>query len=184
MSRIVLTVFGTGGDVLPCIPVALALRSEGHEVTFVTPRWLGLMPRIAGLPTVSVGDGREKLALTDADMYTTRFDGMASWRRCMADYVYPLLSEYYDEFSRQIKRIEPDIVITTALGYWGALAAVELGIPWSSFHLNPQLFERSEFSENDRHGNLNSPVLFAVVGCSGKPTWCGRQLNPRSGLER
>src|SRR5271157_3445645 len=154
MSRIALTVFGTAGDILPCIPVAIALENEGHEVTFVTPRWLGLLPRMAGLRTVSVGDGREKRALTDAAMYTTRFDGMASWRHCMTDYVYPVLSEYYDEFLGQIRRIAPTIVITTALGYWGALAAAELDIPWSSFHLYPQLFERSN---SPRRSSRRSP---------------------------
>jgi hypothetical protein len=42
-----------------------------------------------------------------------------------------------------MRKLSPDWIITTAQGYWGSLAASELGVPWSSFHLYPQLFERS-----------------------------------------
>jgi UDP:flavonoid glycosyltransferase YjiC (YdhE family) len=143
MARIAITVFGTAGDILPCIPVGVAMQQEGHEVTFVTPRWLGLLSRIAGMPTVSTGDGSEKQALSDKSMYTTRFDGMASWRHCLTQYVYPTLSKNYEAFLREIRRINPDKVVTTALGYWGPVAATELGIPWASLHLYPQLLERS-----------------------------------------
>ena len=142
MSAIAFCVFGTAGDILPCIPVAQSLESRGHVVTFVTPRWLGLYSRLAGYSTISIGDGAEKSALTDLPMYTTRFDGMDSWRRSMVKYVFPLLSRNYDAVLNQIEHLAPDLIITTAQGYWGALAATELGIPWSSFHLYPQLFER------------------------------------------
>jgi rhamnosyltransferase subunit B len=154
VSKIVFTAFGTAGDILPCVPVASALRERGHDVTFLTPRWLGLYCRSAGFRTMSVGDGSERRALTDFEMYTNRFDGMASWRRSLADYLYPLVSEYYQTCLALTKRLQPDLIVTTAQGFWGSLAAVELGIPWVSLHLYPQLYEIHQRSAGRKRSSM------------------------------
>ena len=140
LARIIISVFGTAGDVLPCVAVARVLKDRmGHDVAFLTPRWTGFIPRVVGFPTMSVGDGREKAALSDRLLFTTRFAGMDSWRRSLVKYVQPLLADNYSECRRLIHRYSPDLVITTAQSYWGSLAAQELNIPWSSYHLYPQL---------------------------------------------
>lgn len=143
MARVVYSVFGSAGDVFPCIAVARAQADAGHQVSFVVPRWLGLYTRSAGLRTLAVGAGEEGRALEDSNMYTARFGGMSSWRRSMADYVFPLLAEHYPRARALLAGEAPDVVVTTAQGYWGALAATELGVPWSSLHLYPQLSDLS-----------------------------------------
>jgi UDP:flavonoid glycosyltransferase YjiC (YdhE family) len=153
MSTILLSAFGTAGDILPCMAVARELENHGHNVSFLTPRWVGLYPRAAGFRTLVAGQGAEKGALTDAEMYSTRFDGLDSWRRMMVKYIYPLLSDHYDSFLNLARTEKPDLIISTSFGYWGALAATELNIPWTSFHLCPQLIE---FHSVQNLGRLSS----------------------------
>lgn len=135
------TVFGSAGDIFPSIAVARRQVAAGHEVSFAVPRLLGLYSRLAGLRTLAVGEGSESRALGDHRMYTTRFGGMASWRRSMAGHVFPVLSSGYARFLELLRGEAPDLVVTTAQGYWGPVAATELGVPWSSLHLYPQLAE-------------------------------------------
>lgn len=138
-----ITVFGTAGDVLPCISVADAMREQGHEVIFACPRWLGLYARTAGFRTIAIGDGSERAALEDSDMYSLRFNGFASWRQAMNRYVYPLMASSESDLLREARSFAPDLVVVTALGYWGVLIANALGVSWASFHLYPQLCELS-----------------------------------------
>jgi UDP:flavonoid glycosyltransferase YjiC (YdhE family) len=141
VARIVYTVFGSAGDIFPAIAVARRQEAAGHRVAFAVPRLLGLYSRQAGLRTLAVGDGAEARALGDRRMYSTRFAGMASWRRSMATHVLNVLATGYSRFVDLLGDERPDLVVTTAQGYWGPLAATELGVPWSSLHLYPQLAE-------------------------------------------
>lgn len=152
MAKIIVAVFGTAGDVLPCVAVARKLRDRGDDVGFLTPRWAGFYPRQAGFRTITVGDGGEKRALLDRCLYTNRFGGMDSWRRSMTSYVLPLLSEYYLHCRDLIHQFGPDLIVTTAQSFWGSLAAAELNIPWVSYLLYPQLYElRIRYSRGCRH---------------------------------
>lgn len=109
------------------------------NVTFVIPRWLSLYTRKVGIPSVTVGDASEKRAFSDARMYSTRFGGLASWRISLVDYVRPFLADNFGHLFDIIRELGPDLIISTAQGLWGGLSAVELDIPWASFHLYPEL---------------------------------------------
>jgi UDP:flavonoid glycosyltransferase YjiC (YdhE family) len=183
MANIAIAVFGTGGDVFPCIAVAQRLQARGHVVSFVTQRWLGLYPRLAGFRVAMVGDGSEKLALSDSQLLTTRFEGMDSWRRSMTQYAFPFLAGHYDDLREIIGKLQPDVVVTTAQAYWGALAASELGINWTSLHLYPQLLgyeARSRSSSVSRFGGrmakwLNEQERRLTMPQSSQPVlWWGR----------
>ncbi|MHB1776637.1 MAG: glycosyltransferase [Acidimicrobiales bacterium] len=141
MARIVYTVFGSAGDVFPALAVARRQVAAGHRVWFAVPPLLGLYCRKAGFRTIAVGDGTGGAALRDHRLYRTRFGGMASWRRSMAAHVLPVLATGHRRFVALLADERPDLVVTTAQGYWGPLAAAELGLPWSSLHLYPQLAE-------------------------------------------
>lgn len=141
MARIVYSVFGSAGDLFPALAVARRQVAAGHRVSFAVPPLLGLYCRKAGFRTIAVGNDTGKAALRDRRMYTTRFGGMASWRRSMVAHVLPVLTTGHLRFVALLADDRPDLVVTTAQGYWGPLAAVELGLPWSSLHLYPQLAE-------------------------------------------
>ena len=146
MAIIAFSVYGTAGDVFPCISIGKTLSELGHEVIFTTPRWLGLYPRQAGFATITIGDGSEKRVLADSEILNTRFDGLDSWRRTMNGYLAPYLASNYDALFEALSNVQPDLIITTALGYWGSVAAVELDVPWTSVHMYPQLYEPDALS--------------------------------------
>jgi rhamnosyltransferase subunit B len=156
MSDVVISAFGTAGDIFPTIPVAKRLESRGYSVSFLTPRFLGLYPRSVGFRTITIGDGSERAALRDRALFTLRFGGMDSWRRCLVKYVLPMLLDYFEEFRAAIERESPSVVVTTALALWGPIAAEQLKIPWSSLHLYPQLTEAT--SKGERDGRFAAPL--------------------------
>lgn len=152
MAKVLISVFGTAGDITPTLAVGRALRREGHTVSFLTPRWPGLYVRMAGFRSLSIGKGEERKALDDARMYTTKFDGLESWRRSLVHYAFPLSSESYAKCLELVRSEDPDLVVTSSHSFCASVAAAELGKPRVSFHLYPQFLEiaRSRRGRTDR----------------------------------
>src|SRR4051794_31204197 len=89
--KILLSCFGSGGDLFPLIPIADRLIASGDEVVFACPRTLGLYLRVLGHASIALGDGSEARVLDDDAMFTTDGDGRASWSATWDHYVEPAL---------------------------------------------------------------------------------------------
>jgi UDP:flavonoid glycosyltransferase YjiC (YdhE family) len=137
--RVLFAVFGSAGDVLPSIAVAGALQEAGCEVALAGPRSAGLYARAAGIGSIAIGDGREVGVLRDEQIYTTRFGGFSSWRRTLDHYLAPLLEADQERLRSAVATWAPDVVVVHPLATFGSLVAAELGVPWVSLHLYPQL---------------------------------------------
>jgi len=142
VGNLLFAVFGSAGDIFPSIAVALRLQEQQHRVTILAPPTVALYARAAGLPTLTMGTGREASVLADTAMYSCRFDGFSSWRRTCAHYLGPLIDENYPRTLELVRDLDPDLVVVHPLAPFGSLAAEELGIPWASLHLYPQLVPR------------------------------------------
>jgi hypothetical protein len=156
MTHILFAVFGSAGDIFPTIAVAQALQSLGHRATVLGPRSAGLYARSAGVASASIGDGAELRVVADDGMYTTRFDGFDSWRQTAVNYLHPVLDVGYERARSVVERLAPDLIAVHPLAPFGSLMATELGLPWASVHLYPQL---SPAARTERPGRWGGPLV-------------------------
>lgn len=90
-ARVLVSVFGSAGDLFPVIPVVQRLRQRGYDVRCAVSRSFSLYLRANFLPTYALGMGAEMRVLDDRRIVTNRFSGSASWRHTITDYVAPTL---------------------------------------------------------------------------------------------
>jgi rhamnosyltransferase subunit B len=146
---------GSAGDVFPSLAVAQKLDETGHDTTFLAPPASGLYSRQAGFRTLLIGRTRPTTALAATNDISTRFDGLASWRSVAVHGVYPLLANGNYERARDlVAQSQPDLVVTHPLAYFGSLIASELGIPWVTLHLYPQLAARAKNARRSSFGGV------------------------------
>jgi len=136
--KILISCFGSGGDLFPLFPVAENLRLDGHEVTFACPRTLGLYARALGFATIALGSGHEARVLQDDVIFTTAFGGWASWHRTWDEYVEPALVESHATVARAIATDRPDVVVTTTFAAAARIAALAAGVPHVALSIYPQ----------------------------------------------
>jgi UDP:flavonoid glycosyltransferase YjiC (YdhE family) len=146
---VLLSTFGSAGDLFPLIPIIGQLRAEGHEVMVASRRGTGLYLRAAGVPTLALGDGSELRVVHDPKVFTTRFDGWTSWRRTLTGYVGPTLRVDAERVQSVIEDWRPDLVVCSGFASAARLAARRSGrVPF-------------EVSIYPQHELLRSPARFA-----------------------
>jgi len=152
VSHVLFAAFGSAGDLFPSIAVARALKDLGHRATILGPRTAGMYGRAAGVATAAIGEGGELRVIDDDAIYTTRFDGFDSWRQLAANYLHPTLERGYDRACSVVERLAPDVIAVHPLAPFGSLIATELGVPWASLHLYPQLVPAGRRPDPGRWG--------------------------------
>src|SRR4051812_39385857 len=110
--KVVISCFGSGGDLFPLIPIADRLIADGDEVTFACPRSLGLYLRTLRYPTLALGDGSEARVVHDDLMFTTAAHGRTSWSRTWDLYVEPALATSIEALTNAFETTPPDVVVT------------------------------------------------------------------------
>lgn len=136
--KILISCFGSGGDLFPLLPIADELSSTGDDVTFACPRTLGLYLRALGFPTMGLGCGDETRVLHDDTLFTTAQGGWASWGATWDDYVTPALVESVAVLARAIDAARPDVVVTTSFAAAARIAALHAGVPHVALSMYPQ----------------------------------------------
>src|SRR4051794_9463061 len=136
--NILLSCFGSEGDLFPLLPIAEILRLGGHEVTFACPRNLGVHAREMGFATDALGAGREARVLDDDGRHTTDYGGWASWHRMWDECVEPALVENHAAVVQAIVTDRPDVVVTTTFAAAARIAALAAGVPHVALSMYPQ----------------------------------------------
>lgn len=145
--RIVLTTFGTLGDVHPLIAVALEMRRRGHTPLLAVPEIfrpkiepLGLQFRKVG-PTLRPDDPQQVAELMDIRKGT---------ERTLREVLFPAIRQSYEELLSAVQSDGgADLMLAGELTYQAPLVAEVTGVRWASYVLAPLSF----FSSYD------SPVL-------------------------
>jgi UDP:flavonoid glycosyltransferase YjiC (YdhE family) len=145
--RIVLTTFGTLGDVHPLIAVALEMRRRGHTPVLAVPEIfrpkiepLGLKFAQVG-PTLNPDDPRQVAELMDIHKGT---------ERTLRDVLFPAIRRSYDELLAAVEDGGgADLMLAGELTYQAPVVAEVTGVRWASYVLAPLSF----FSAHD------APVL-------------------------
>ncbi|MGH9213401.1 MAG: glycosyltransferase [Acidimicrobiales bacterium] len=137
-GRILVSAFGSGGDLLPLIPFAERLRDRGHDVRFAITPFLSLLLRTYRFPVYRIGGGRELRFFDDPDVVSTRFDGWASWKLTTERYVAPCVRDDVDTLDDVVQRWRPDVLVTGTFSVAARIAGARHGIPRIDVSIYPQ----------------------------------------------
>lgn len=135
---VVISCYGSAGDVLPLIPVAAALKATSLRVTWMVNFECAPLLRLAGervavfkpLPTAGFA--------SDPLVMTTRFHGWASWRRALDRYVAPTFVDDLTVACRWLERVRPLFVIAVGVNPIIRAACVRADVECISLSFSPQ----------------------------------------------
>lgn len=138
MSRILLTTFGSSGDLHPFLAVGLGLRARGHQVTFAVER--NFQPQIIalGFPALPLTGDAEGGLMESAEALISRATPLASLRALMNDVILPALRPKIEEL--RAASANADVLVSSAQQIAASFVADLTDIPWASIALSPVLF--------------------------------------------
>lgn len=133
--HIVMTVFGSLGDLHPILALALGLKDRGHRVTIAASRLYQEKIEFEGLEFVSLGPD---FLDTDQQVFNELFDPRSGPETLIRKYLMP----YVRETAQTLRSLlaEADFLINSPTIYAGPVVAESLGLPWASIALQPFLY--------------------------------------------
>ena len=132
--KIVIAVFGSGGDVRPYIILGKALRARGHEVAVAVNPYFGPMVHGADLRLIPLGPEQGYLnALKDPNLWHPRRSIQRMFR-----YMAGAVPLYWHALYEELKNT--DLVITSSFAIGARFAAEVENVPCVNTHLQPSLF--------------------------------------------
>jgi UDP:flavonoid glycosyltransferase YjiC (YdhE family) len=136
--RIVLTTFGTLGDVHPLIAVALEMRQRGHTPVLAVPEIFRAKIEPLGLeffkvgPTLNPEDPRQVAELMEIRKGT---------ERTLREVLFPAIRQSYDELLAAVDEGGgADLMLAGELTYQAPIVAEVTGMRWASYVLAPLSF--------------------------------------------
>jgi UDP:flavonoid glycosyltransferase YjiC (YdhE family) len=150
--RIVLTTFGSLGDLHPCIAVALGLKARGHEAVIATSGYYRQKVEALGLGFRAVRPDHPDL---DADPGLVRrlMDRRQGSECVIRELMMPVLRQSYEDTLAAAEGA--DLLVSHMLTFTTPLVAEKRGIPWASTFLQPLGF----FSAYDPPVLPQAPIL-------------------------
>ena len=159
--RVLFTVRPGLGMLHPLVPIARAVASAGHEVTFASaPQFVPNVER-TGFRCVPAGlDSTDR----DAERLAPEMRGLVGkeraammWRRIFAEHAPAKMVPDLLEFSRDWK---PDLIVRDDLEFGGCIAAERLGIPHAAIQavaFRPHLYDLIKEPLNRRRVEAGLP---------------------------
>ncbi|MGQ0637110.1 MAG: glycosyltransferase [Planctomycetaceae bacterium] len=140
--KVVLTTFGSLGDIHPFIAVALGLRERGHEAVIATSSFYREKIEALGIGFAPV---RPDLPdpLHNVELMRKVLDLRTGSRFVVRDFVMPVVRDSYADTLAAARGA--DLLVSHPLTYTTPLVAEQLKIPWASSMLAPLGF----FSKHD-----------------------------------
>lgn len=140
MSRIVITSFGSYGDVNPYLGLALALRARGHEPVMATSPFYRDYVQAEGIAFRPIGPD---INPNDRALLAKVMDANRGTEFLVRDLLMPGLREAYRDLAVAVE--DADLLVTHPITFAGPILAQERGLRWASTVLSPISF----FSPND-----------------------------------
>ncbi len=136
--RIVLTTFGTLGDVHPLIAVALEMRSRGHQPVLAVPEIFRAKIEPLGLEFVKVGP---TLNPEDPQQVADLMDIHKGTERTLREVLFPAIRQSYEELLGAVQAGGgADLMLAGELTYQAPVVAEVTGVRWASYVLAPLSF--------------------------------------------
>lgn len=133
-KNIVITVFGSLGDLHPLLALGLGLKARGHTVTIATSRYYQEKVEREGLRFAPL---RPEQGEYDDAVFDELFDRFKGPERLIRKYLLPYVRESYEDLLPLMQ--EADFLINSPTIYAGPLVAEYLQKPWASVALQPFL---------------------------------------------
>ncbi len=135
MARIVLTCWGSHGDVDPFLGLALELRARGHDVTIATMEFFRSVITGHGIGFHPI---RPSADPSDGALIQRIMDPRRGPERLLNEFVFPGVGDMYDDLSPCVR--EADLLLSHPLTFATPILAEVHGIPWASAVLAPTSF--------------------------------------------
>ncbi len=138
-KRIILSTFGSFGDIHPFVAVALELKARGHQPVIATSEIYREKMETVGLefhpvrPDMPSIDQPDEVAKVVGEVMDPRRGPEA-----VGDMLIPYLRDIYDDL--EAATAGADLLLTHVLPFAGTLVAQKKGLPWISSVLAPASF--------------------------------------------
>jgi rhamnosyltransferase subunit B len=136
--RIVLTTFGSYGDIHPYLAIARELRARGHHPVIATSELYREKMQTAGFDFVPVRPHIPPPEEQDAAIMEKVMNPRSGTGFLLNEMLFPFLREGYEDLLRAIEGA--DLLLTHPISFAGPLVAQKTGIPWVSSVLAPASF--------------------------------------------
>ncbi len=166
-KRIVLTTFGSFGDIHPFMALALELRQRGHHPVIATSELYREKMLASGFEFVPVRPHIPPPQEQDPEMMEKVMHPRSGSWFLLNEMLFPHTRDGYWDLLAAVK--EADLLVTHPISFAGPLVAQKTGIPWVSTVLAPaSLFSaydppRPPFWEWMRHLNILGPRFMTYV---------------------
>jgi len=137
MARIVLTTFGSYGDLHPYIAVGLGLKQRGHEAIIATSASYRTKVEAQGLHFHPVRPDLDDFG-PFPEIARKVYDPKRGAEYLIRELVLPRLAQSFDDLEPAVR--EADLLVTHALSYAGHLLGRHRAKRWMSTILSPMVF--------------------------------------------
>ena len=135
MAKIVLTCWGSHGDVDPFVGLALGLQARGHEVSVATLEYFRSVITQSGLDFHPI---RPKADPSDTALVQRLMDRNRGPEYLLREIIFPGVEAMYEDLGAAIQGA--DLLISHPLTVAAPILAEERGLPWASTVLAPASF--------------------------------------------
>ncbi|MCM3906250.1 MAG: glycosyltransferase [Pyrinomonadaceae bacterium] len=137
-KRIVLTTFGSFGDIHPYMAIALELQARGHNPVIATSGLYREKIEGAGLSFAAMRPELPPPREQDQEMMDKVMEPRSGPKYLMEELIFPYVREGYEDLMQAVKGA--DLLVTHPITFAGPLVARTIGIPWVSTVLSPLSF--------------------------------------------
>jgi rhamnosyltransferase subunit B len=137
-KRIVLTTFGSYGDIHPYMAIAMELLKRGHHPLIATSELYREKMQAAGFDFVPVRPNIPPPHEQDSVMMEKVMEPKTGSKFLLNEMLFPYLREGYDDLLQAVAGA--DLLLTHPITFAGPLVAQKTGIPWVSSVLAPLSF--------------------------------------------
>jgi len=133
--RVVLTAWGSYGDLYPYLGLALALKARGHHPVLAMPAYYRAMVEKEGIAFHAV---RPDIDPDDKAWIATLMDPVSGAETLMRDNILPCLGQSAADLDAALDGA--DLLVSHPVTFAAPLLAKKRGLPWVSTNLAPLIF--------------------------------------------
>ena len=163
-KRIVISTYGTLGDLHPYIAIAIELKQRGHEVIIATSRLYRSQVEEKGVKFYDIRPDFEPGL--DREVFRRATDPKEGLKFLICDLILSHIRDTYNDLMQVVNGA--DLLITQHLSFAGAIVAEKTGIKWISSVLAPVLIPSAYDSLvlADTSSQIQSQLLNPLVNSS------------------
>ncbi len=137
-GRILLTTFGSYGDIHPFMAIAMELRTRGYQVVLATFELYREKIEGVGINFCPIRPALPPPRQQDQEMMDRIMEPRSGPKFLIEEVIFPSLRESYEDLLRAAENT--DLLVTHPITFAGPLVARKLRLPWISTILAPMSF--------------------------------------------